>query len=115
MIVLTLNVVALIPSLAQGDIEDRPKPVPSINRIRDSAAAAAAPANMAPQDTALTESCGVSTAVLTEPYIGFCSLIVFMAISIEPNVARDCSEPEPRQLHRAKIVSVRYRAKAFCY
>jgi hypothetical protein len=81
-IVLTPKVVTLTPSLAQGDIEDRPKPVPSISRIRESAAAAAAPAKMAPQDTALTDSCGVATAVLTGPYIAFCSLVVVIAISI---------------------------------
>ena len=39
--------------LAHGDTEDMPKPVPKISRIKDSAAAATAPANMAGQDTAL--------------------------------------------------------------
>ena len=33
--------------------EDRPKPTPNINKISDRAAAAAAPAKIAPQDTAL--------------------------------------------------------------
>jgi hypothetical protein len=86
--------------------------VPRISRISDNAAAAAAPANIAPHETALAESCCVSTAVLKVPYVAFCSLAVFMAISIEPNVARDCSELETRQLHRIDATSVRYRAKA---
>ena len=38
---------------AHGDTENNPRPVPNINKINDSAAAAAAPANMAPHDTAL--------------------------------------------------------------
>src|SRR5471032_50626 len=34
-----------------GDMDDSPRPTPSINRMKDSAAAAAAPAMTAPQDT----------------------------------------------------------------
>jgi hypothetical protein len=49
----TPKVVALTPLYAQGDTEDRPKPVPNIKRISDRAAAAAAPATIAPHDTAL--------------------------------------------------------------
>ena len=44
---------ALIPACAQGEIEDNPKPVPSMSKIRESAAAPAAPAKIAPQETAL--------------------------------------------------------------
>ncbi len=44
---------ALMPSLLHGETEDKPSPVPRISRISDSAAAAAAPANTAPHDTAL--------------------------------------------------------------
>lgn len=42
-----------MPEFAQGNTEDNPQPVPNINKINDSAAAAAAPANIAPHDTAL--------------------------------------------------------------
>jgi hypothetical protein len=53
----TPKVVALTPLYAQGDTEDNSKPVPNINRINDRAAIAAAPATMAPQDTALMWVC----------------------------------------------------------
>jgi hypothetical protein len=49
----TPKVVALTPLYAQGDTEDSSKPVPNIKRISAKAAAAAAPATMAPHDTAL--------------------------------------------------------------
>jgi hypothetical protein len=49
----TPKVVADTPLYAHGDTEDSPKPVPSINKISDNAAAAAAPAIIAPHDTAL--------------------------------------------------------------
>ena len=52
----TPNAAAPRPALAQGDTEDRPKPVPKINKIKDNAAAAAAPATMADHDTGLPES-----------------------------------------------------------
>ncbi|MNL61002.1 hypothetical protein D3C87_1848680 [compost metagenome] len=42
---------ALTPSLAHGDTAEKPRPKPSSTRISDNAAAAAAPAKMAPQDT----------------------------------------------------------------
>ena len=49
----TPKALALAPVWAHGDTADRPSPTPSNRRIRDSAAAPAAPAKMAPQDTAL--------------------------------------------------------------
>ena len=49
----TPKVAALIPLCVQGDTEDNPKPIPSINKIKDRAAAAAEPAAMALHDTAL--------------------------------------------------------------
>lgn len=52
-IVETPNAAALIPVCAQGDTEDMPNPVPSIKRISESAEAAAAPAKIAPHETAL--------------------------------------------------------------
>jgi hypothetical protein len=42
-----------MPLCAHGDTDDNPKPVPSINRIKERAAVAAPPATMAPHDTAL--------------------------------------------------------------
>jgi hypothetical protein len=53
----TPKVVALTPLYAQGDTEDRPKPVPNIKRINARAAVAAAPATMALHDTALALAC----------------------------------------------------------
>ena len=52
----TPNAVVLTPSFAQGDTDDRPSPVPNSNKIRESAAAAAAPAKMAPHETALGDA-----------------------------------------------------------
>jgi hypothetical protein len=49
----TPKVVALTPLYAQGETEDRPKPIPNISRINAKAAAAVAPATMAAHDTAL--------------------------------------------------------------
>jgi hypothetical protein len=49
----TPKVFAPTPLCAQGDTEDNPKPVPNINMISDRAAAPAAPAIIAPHDTAL--------------------------------------------------------------
>jgi hypothetical protein len=43
--------VALIPLLDQGDIAEKPKPTPKINRTKDSAAAPEAPAKIALHDT----------------------------------------------------------------
>ncbi|MNN54632.1 hypothetical protein D3C81_1694550 [compost metagenome] len=42
---------ALIPLPAHGDTAENPRPKPSTTRISDSAAAAAAPAKIAAQDT----------------------------------------------------------------
>ena len=42
-----------MPSLAHGDTSDRPKPAPKISSIKESVAVADAPANTAPQETAL--------------------------------------------------------------
>jgi hypothetical protein len=39
--------------VCHGDTDDKPKPVPSINRIKERVAVAAPPATMAPDDTAL--------------------------------------------------------------
>ena len=50
------KVFALAPFSDQGETDDRPSPTPSISRISDSAAAAAAPAMMAPHETALAWS-----------------------------------------------------------
>jgi len=47
------KVAALAPRCPHGETEDSPKPTPNINKISDSAAAATAPAKMAPHDTAL--------------------------------------------------------------
>jgi len=52
MMVDTPKVVALTPLYAQGDTEDRPKPIPNMSRINAKAAAAVAPARMAAHDTA---------------------------------------------------------------
>jgi hypothetical protein len=49
----TPKVVSLTPLNAQGDTEDSSKPVPNIKRISEKAAVAAAPATIAPHDTAL--------------------------------------------------------------
>jgi hypothetical protein len=48
----TPNVAAVMPACDQGDTADSPRPVPSTNKISDSAAAAAAPAKIAAQETA---------------------------------------------------------------
>ncbi|MNI74797.1 hypothetical protein D3C73_1309050 [compost metagenome] len=56
------------PSNDHGDTEDRPRPTPRMSRMRDSAAAATAPAKMAPHDTALSllgGTMGVVTTVAT--------------------------------------------------
>ncbi len=53
-ILVTPNLVALMPSLAQGETSVRPKPVPNNNKINDSAADATAPANTAHHATALS-------------------------------------------------------------
>jgi hypothetical protein len=45
-----------MPSLAHGDIAERPRPEPRINMISDRAAAPAAPAKIAPQLTPLVEA-----------------------------------------------------------
>jgi hypothetical protein len=42
-----------MPSRAHGDTDDRPSPTPRICRISDREAPAAAPAAMAPHETAL--------------------------------------------------------------
>ena len=47
------KVTALMPLCAQGDTEDKPKPVPKMSKIKDSTAAAAAPAKTALHATAL--------------------------------------------------------------
>jgi hypothetical protein len=47
------KVLPLSPSSDQGDIAERPRPVPRSRRISESAAAAAAPAMTAAQETAL--------------------------------------------------------------
>ncbi|MBA4264227.1 MAG: hypothetical protein C0453_04030 [Comamonadaceae bacterium] len=49
----TPRVVAPTPAWDQGDTEDMPNPTPRMSRISESAAAAAAPAAMAPHETAL--------------------------------------------------------------
>jgi hypothetical protein len=49
----TPKVTALTPSRAHGDTDDNPSPTPRISSINESDAAAAAPAAMAPQETAL--------------------------------------------------------------
>ena len=49
----TPKVPALMPLGAQGETADRPSPVPRISKISDKAAAAIAPAKIAPHDTAL--------------------------------------------------------------
>src|SRR5664279_4034123 len=56
----TPKVAAPIPLCAHGDTEDNPKPIPSINKIKDRAAATAAPATMALHDTALASACVLS-------------------------------------------------------
>ncbi len=43
--------VALTPLLDQGEIAEKPRPTPKISKIRDSAAAAEAPAKIALHDT----------------------------------------------------------------
>jgi hypothetical protein len=60
-IVDTLNAVPLIPAFAQGDTADKPSPTPNITKISDKVAAAAAPAKIAVQETAL--SCDALSAV----------------------------------------------------
>ncbi|KAG1421533.1 hypothetical protein G6F57_023580 [Rhizopus arrhizus] len=55
----------LTPSNDHGDTDDRPRPTPRISRMRDSAAAATAPAKIAPQDTALSLAGGTMGAVTT--------------------------------------------------
>ena len=47
------NAAADTPLRAHGEIADKPSPAPRINRIIDKAAAAAAPARIAPHETAL--------------------------------------------------------------
>jgi hypothetical protein len=49
----TPKLVALMPSRDHGDTDDRPNPTPRINRINDKEAPAAAPAAIAPHETAL--------------------------------------------------------------
>ncbi|RZL10056.1 MAG: hypothetical protein EOP40_07765 [Rubrivivax sp.] len=49
----TPKVVAETPDEAHGDTDDSPRPVPRISRISERAAAAAAPAKIAPHETAL--------------------------------------------------------------
>ncbi len=56
--VLTPSVAAVTPALAHGETDDKPRPTPRMSRISESAAAAAAPAAMAPHETALVERGG---------------------------------------------------------
>jgi hypothetical protein len=42
-----------MPAFAHGETDDKPNPVPRMSKMSESAAAAAAPANIAPQETAL--------------------------------------------------------------
>ena len=46
------KVAAVTPTCDHGDTADSPRPVPSTNKISDSAAAAAAPARIAAHETA---------------------------------------------------------------
>ena len=81
---------ALIPLVGvHGDTADRPRPVPRISNMRDSAAAATAPAKIADHDTALKakevaealcELYGVSGA-----YAAAMAALVFM---IDPHKVR---------------------------
>jgi hypothetical protein len=59
------KVSAETPSNAQGDTEDRPRPTPRMIRISESAAEAAAPARIAPQDTALCGAFASTSEVVT--------------------------------------------------
>ena len=77
----TPKVVALTPSCTHGDTEDKPKPVPRISKIRDSAAAAAAPAKIAAHETALALNCDVFTSLNKEFFVGLVSLDLFMMSS----------------------------------
>ncbi|MDH4395116.1 MAG: hypothetical protein QE278_05535 [Limnobacter sp.] len=52
------KVVACMPIFDHGDTEERPSPTPKISRIKDNDAAAAPPAAMAPQATALIGKLG---------------------------------------------------------
>ncbi len=63
------KVSAVTPSNDHGETDDRPRPTPRITRINESAAAAMAPARIAPHDTALsrgssTTGGGVTTATV---------------------------------------------------
>jgi hypothetical protein len=51
--VTTPIVLACMPLKVQGDTEERPRPMPSISNIKESAAAAAEPARIALQEIAL--------------------------------------------------------------
>jgi hypothetical protein len=66
MIAETPTVMADAPAPYHGEITERPIPVPSKRRMSVVAAAAAAPANMAAQETALfvTSSVPVTTATV---------------------------------------------------
>src|SRR6202022_2126615 len=58
-----LNVPAETPESAQGEIEERPRPVPNAERDKLSAAAVTAPAALLTHDTAETDSDHVTASV----------------------------------------------------
>jgi hypothetical protein len=57
------NAAALTPLYDQGDTDDKPKPVPNINRISEREATAVAPAKIAPHETAFAWACRISGRV----------------------------------------------------
>jgi hypothetical protein len=61
MAVRTVNVVAEVPLLGQGEIDASPKPEPNATRTNEVAAAAVAPAKTAAQDTADLEDSTVES------------------------------------------------------
>ena len=82
------KVVLLMPSCAHGETDDSPNPVPSISRIKERAAAPAAPAKMAGHDTAPVE--GASVCVCTSSWgrshLGSLTVAVLGKFMLAPEV-----------------------------
>src|SRR5690606_33031596 len=85
MMVDTPKVVALIPSPDQGDVVANPSPAPRISKISDKPAAAAAPAKIAPQDTALAETAARFAASLRSTPTAVSSSVVCLPVSFMQN------------------------------
>jgi hypothetical protein len=84
----TPKLVALMPSRDHGDTDDNPSPTPRINMINDKEAPAAAPATMAPHETALVmegDITGLPSARLSARFCDSNGAVGVMAMAILMN------------------------------